>query len=175
MERWSVSSFCTNVELVAHSSTSSPPKSQVLSPPAVALRSRARAPLRTAVAPAADSTVPGSMIEGFFASRRSLRRFSQEVSPAVAVSARAPAIARRIEMIVIVKCRRKGLPTKVETELEQRRRGECLELLRHVATPRDREIALRIAAPVVRPRLQVARREHDAGGARPRLPNQRIR
>ena len=50
--RWSVSSFWTNVELVAHSSTSRPPNSHVLSPSAVAVRSRDSAPLRTAVAPA---------------------------------------------------------------------------------------------------------------------------
>jgi hypothetical protein len=54
MERWSVSSFWTNVELVAHSSTRRPPNSQLLSPSAVAVRRRASAPLRTATAPAAD-------------------------------------------------------------------------------------------------------------------------
>jgi hypothetical protein len=43
--RWSASSFWMNVELVDHSSASSPPNSHVLSPDAVAVRSRPRAPM----------------------------------------------------------------------------------------------------------------------------------
>src|SRR6185437_8338152 len=70
IDRWSVSSFWTNVELVCHSSASSPPNNQVLSPPAVAERSPDSAPLRTAMAPAADCTDSGSMMLGLGASSR---------------------------------------------------------------------------------------------------------
>src|SRR5690348_2732214 len=94
IDRWSVSSFCTNVELVAHSSTSKPPNIHVLSPSAVAVRSRASAPFFTAPAPAADCTDDGLMMDGFTASSRFVLTVSQPTSAAAATIATQEAPAR---------------------------------------------------------------------------------
>ena len=67
MWRWSVSSFCGKVELVDHSSPSSPPNSQVLSLPAVMLRNVSSAPFDSPSAPSALLSSSGGMLSGMFA------------------------------------------------------------------------------------------------------------
>src|SRR3954469_1769180 len=55
--------------------------------------------------------------------------------------------------------------TDVESENEEARRADGLEILRHVAGLARREVRLRIHAAIVRPRMDVARARGDAQAA----------
>src|SRR5262245_6569132 len=135
------------------------------------MRKRERVPFLTAVAPAVDCTAEGSMTSGSTASNRLLFTSSHAISPAATKSATAATRPPFNRILIIVG----GLEAKVESELEQRRRRERLELARRVVAARDGEIALWVAATVVRPELDVARGEHQAGVARPRRADPPLR
>ena len=139
----------TNVELVAHSSTNRPPNIQVLSPSAVAVRKRASAPLRTAVAPAADCDrrrIDDVGIDGLEEVRlhRVARGQAARRSPARAPSRPLGHLSIEVSYSSVVE----GSEAEVQAELENRRRGERLEFARRVAAPGGREVALRIAAAI---------------------------
>src|SRR4029078_621376 len=116
---------------------SRPPNSQELSPSAVALRSRDSAPFRTAVSPAADCTDVGSMMLGLTASSRFVLTVSQAVRTEAPMSGVAPARPFFSRNLM-----RSGLRSeaKVDSELEQRRLRERLELAGRIATARRREV-----------------------------------
>src|SRR5689334_15182780 len=70
---------------------------------------------------------------------------------------------------------REGLEAEIESELEECRRSECLEFSRCVVAASDGVVALRIAAPIVRPQLEVSGREDEARVARARLRGDALR
>src|SRR5436309_16074735 len=102
------------------------------------------------------------MMDGLTASSRFVLTVSQPASPAAAPKAAAVNATRPrfIKSLIIVWS--ELLEAEVETELEHRGLRERLELARGIATARRREIALGIGSAVVRPELDVARREHEA-------------
>src|SRR6185437_12141375 len=96
------------------------------------------------------------MMSGSVASSRSFLTWSQATRPQASATTAARRFVMSLSILFIIS------ETEVETQDEVRGLGEGLELRRRVAAVADREVALRIRAPVVRPGVKVAHREDEA-------------
>src|SRR5262245_27160863 len=133
-----------------HSSVNNPPSRKRLSPPVVAVFSRASAPSRTAFAPDAVATFPGLMMSGSSTERISSVDRHAAVESTAAVSSAAVRRAQKGRFVIYAIMRSLFLRSeaKVETEGEVRRRSEGLERGRRIA---GRSKRLGVHTGVLRP------------------------